>query len=136
MVRAPAKLLIILLMAVGSLAMWIVTPVGWIYLVSQLAESSQVKMWHVALVLTGIPVTMIVIGKLLGRLNHLYLRMSGQEVDMRVTPPERRSFRGARDERQPRTMLDVVMVASVATALVAMGVWFLFFAEGGGLPGS
>jgi hypothetical protein len=40
---------------------------------------------------------------------------------------------GEREVHYPFTVLDLVMVVSVAIALVAMGVWFFFFA-GSPLP--
>ncbi len=134
MPRAPLKVGLIAAMVAGSLAMWIATPVGWIYLASQLSSSSQPQMWHVFMVLAGIPVTMVVIGRALRGLNDVYGRVTDTTPTVRVTPPWRRSMRGERDEGHPHTVLDVVMVASVSVALVAMGIWFLFFASGGGLP--
>jgi hypothetical protein len=43
-------------------------------------------------------------------------------------------MRDGRDSGRPRQVLDVVMVVSVSTALLLFGLWFLLFAEGGGLP--
>lgn len=134
--RTPAKAAIIALMALGSVAMWVVNPVAWIWGVSQIAESSQIKMSHVLLIMAGIPLTMVVLGKVLGALNRLYGRVSGTAPTVRVVAPWRRSMRDERDAGTPRTMLDIVMVCSVALALLAMGIWFFFFAEGGGLPNS
>jgi hypothetical protein len=121
-------------MAVGSIAMWVVNPIAWIWVVSQFAESSQVSMGHIAVILVGIPATMAVFGKGLGALNRLYGRVTGAGPTVRAVAPWHRSLRGERDAGAPRTVLDVVMVVSVAIALVAMAVWFLFLAEGGGLP--
>jgi hypothetical protein len=42
-------------------------------------------------------------------------------------------MRDERDLHRPRTVLDVVMVVSVLTAGSAFGIWFMFFAEGGGI---
>ena len=38
---SPAALLLVLLMAVGSVVMWIGVPLGLIYLAAQLADSSR-----------------------------------------------------------------------------------------------
>jgi hypothetical protein len=121
-------------MAVGSIAMWVVNPVAWIWAVSQFAGSSQVTMGQIVLILVGIPVTMAVFGRALGALNRLYGRVTGSAPTVRVVAPWHRSLRAERDAGAPRTVLDVVMVTSVAIALIAMAVWFLFFAKGGGLP--
>jgi hypothetical protein len=44
-----------------------------------------------------------------------------------------KSMRGERDSGRPRSVLDVVMVWSVALALLCFGVWFFAFA-GSSLP--
>jgi hypothetical protein len=51
----------------------------------------------------------------------------------RVHPAWQRSLRGERHPVGPRSVLDVVMVCSVALALVAFCVWFFLFA-GSSLP--
>ena len=52
---------------------------------------------------------------------------------MRVVLPWNRSMRGERDAGHPRTVLDVVMVGSVAVALVLFVLWFFLFA-GSSIP--
>ncbi|MND07771.1 hypothetical protein D3C83_299880 [compost metagenome] len=47
--------------------------------------------------------------------------------------PWHRGLRSENEGRAPRTVLDVVMVISVAIGVVAMGIWFFFFA-GSSLP--
>ena len=64
--------LLIALMAVGSVLLWLGIPVGWLYLVSRLVGSSQPSMGPYVLVLVGIPASMIVVGKLLSKLNRAY----------------------------------------------------------------
>jgi hypothetical protein len=44
-------------------------------------------------------------------------------------------MRGERDTPRPRSVLDVVMIASVTLALIAFAIWFFAFA-GSSLPGS
>jgi hypothetical protein len=132
--RTPIKVGLIAVMAIGSLAMWIVTPLAWVYGAAQLSAGSQLRFGHVLMILVGIPVTMVVIGKGLGSLNRFYGRVTQTTPDVRIRAPWNRSLRGDRDERHPRSILDVVMVCSVSVALALMAVWFLFFARGGGLP--
>lgn len=132
----PARIAIIVLMAIGSVAMWLVNPIAWIWGVSQLSDSTQVRTVHVVVIMAGIAGTMVVFGRALGALNRLYARVSrpADGPAARVIAPWRRSLRDGRDSGAPRTVLDVVMVCSVCLALLAMGVWFFFFAHGGGLP--
>jgi hypothetical protein len=131
--RGIAALLLILLMAIGSIAMWIVVPVGLVYLASQLQNSSQPSLGPYLVVIIGLPIGMIVIGKLLGRLDRSYHRVTRTESDVRVQLPWMKSLRGERGSGRPFRMLNVVMVISVSLAGVAFGVWFFFFA-GSSLP--
>ena len=104
--------LLILLMAVGSVLLWIGIPVGWLYLASQLVDSPQPSMGPYVLVLVGIPATMIAMGKVLAILDrdlrprdrHRRRRASRRRGTARCAATARR--RGA------RSVLDVVMVAA------------------------
>lgn len=133
MTSSVAKAGIIALMAIGSVMMWIGAPVGWIYVAAQLSDSSQVSMTQVVLIVVGIPATMFFIGKGLGRLNEKYAELTGSANEVQIRAPWMRSMRDERDLHRPRTVLDVVMVLSVGTALILFGIWFMFFAEGGGI---
>src|SRR3954454_12868873 len=133
MTRRLVGALLILAMAVGSVLLWIGIPVGWLYLVSQLVDSSQPSMGPYVLVLVGIPATMIVMGKLLAALDRTYGRVTGTAPQARVQAPWHRSMRGERGSTRARSVLDVVMVCSVALAVVCFAVWFFLFA-GSSLP--
>jgi hypothetical protein len=124
---------LIALMAVGSVLLWIGIPVGWLYLASQITDSSQPSMGPYVLVLVGIPATMIAMGKVLAVLDRTYGRVNGATPQGRVQSPWHRSLRGDRRPARGRSVLDVVMVASVALAVVCFAVWFFLFA-GSSLP--
>jgi hypothetical protein len=125
--------LLIALMAIGSILLWLGIPVGWLYLVSRLVNSSQPSMGPYVLLIVGIPASMIVVGKALSKLNRVYGEVTGTTPTMRVRSPWMKSMRGERDSGRERTVLDVVMVWSVALALLCFGVWFFAFA-GSSLP--
>jgi hypothetical protein len=129
-----AKVALIALMAVGSIFLWIGIPLGWLWIGSQIqSDSGQASFGLYLGVLLGIIVSMVAIGKLLWTLNGVYGRLTGSEV-VRVRMPWHRSLRGEQEGRQPRQILDVVMVISVAAAGFAFLIWFLF-AAGSSLPG-
>jgi hypothetical protein len=129
----PAALILILLMAAGSIAMWVVVPVAWLYLGSQMQKGSTPSLGPYVLVLVGIIVSMIVIGKLLGWLDRVYAIVIGVSRQQRIQAPWAKSMRGERGSGRERTVLDGVMAVSVGLALVAFGVWFFAFA-GSSLP--
>ena len=125
--------LLIVLMAAGSVLLGIGIPVGWLYLASRVADASRPSMGPYAMVLVGIPATMVVMGKLLAVLDRSYGRLTGTAPQGRAQAPWHRSLRGDCRPTRPRSVLDVVMVCSVALAVVCFAVWFFLFA-GSSLP--
>ena len=100
---------------------------------SRLVSSSQPSMGPYLLVLVGIPTSMVVVGKLLSKLNRVYGEVTNTTTQTRMRNPWLKSMRGERDSGRPRSVLDVVMVWSVALAVLCFGVWFFLFA-GSSLP--
>lgn len=131
--RRAASVGLVALMAVGSVAMWLVNPIGWLYLASALAKSPEPSLGPYLMVMVGIIVTAIVLGKALGSLSRVHARLHGKPTAVHVRLPWHKSMRGERDGSQPRTVLDVVMVTSVGLALLAMAAWF-FLTAGSPLP--
>jgi hypothetical protein len=123
----------VLLMAIGSVLMWLGVPLGLIYAASQLSDSSNPSLGPYLLVLIGLPLGMALIGKGLGALDRLHTRITGAETDQ-YRPGWTRSLRGERTVSRRGGVLDRVMIVSVAIALVAFAMWFFAFA-GSSLPG-
>jgi hypothetical protein len=128
-----AAICLIALMAIGSILMWLGAPLFWIWLASQLVDTAEPQAGPYLVVIVGIPTTMVLLGKGLSILNRIYADMMGTASDVRVPAPWLRSMRGERGSTRPRTVLDVVMVWSVGTAVLAMAFWF-FFIAGSSLP--
>lgn len=124
---------LVVVMALGSVIMWIGSPLFWVWLASQLADSSQPSFLLILLILGGIIGTMAAIGKLLGALNRYHQELTGRIPERRDQTVWMRSMRGEREVSRDHGVLATVMAVSVTFALIAMGVWFFFFAEGGGI---
>src|SRR3954449_5055875 len=133
LVTRPIAVLLVLLMAVGSVVLWIGIPVGWVWVASRTVKTSQPTFGPYLLVLVGTPLTMWLWGKLLFRLNDVYSRLTGQSYEVRAQLPWHRSMRGERTVSRPTTVLDMVMIVSVSIALLTFGIWFFFFA-GSSIP--
>lgn len=129
----PIAVLLVLMMAVGSVVLWIGIPVGWVWVASRTVKTSQPSLGPYLLVLCATPLSMWLWGKLLFRLNDLYSRLTGQSYEVRAQLPWHRSMRGERTVSRPTTVLDIVMIVSVSIALTAFGIWFFFFA-GSSIP--
>lgn len=110
-----------ILMAVGSVAMWVAVPAGWLWVAGQIT-SDQAQ--HITLSVIGVPLAIILWARGLFWLNRLH---------MRVTMPRlMREIEEAPDDEEPRVIrgpLEPLMVGSLAVAIVAMAIWFFFFAE-------
>jgi hypothetical protein len=129
---SPPALMLVLMMAVGSVVMWIGVPLGLVYLASQIADSSRPSAGPYLLVLLGLPVGMAIVGRFLGYLDRLHGRLTGRhEARRRAT--WLRSMRAERTSTRRGGVLDRVMVVSVGLALLAFGIWFFGFA-GSSLP--
>jgi hypothetical protein len=120
-------------MAVGSVVMWIGVPLALVYLASKLADSPEPSMGPYLLIIIGLPIGMALVGKGLGALNRVHIRLTGTEVD-EYRPGWTRSLRGERQVDRRGGVLDKVMIGSVAIAAVVFAVWFFGFA-GSSLPG-
>ena len=129
--KSAAAVLLVLLMGVGSIAMWLATPVFWLWLASTLAETSQPSASLYVMVLVGIAVTMALIGKGLGTLNRIHARITDRLPRRREQTIWLRSMRGERVVKRQTGVLGVVMPVSVGLALAVFGVWFFLFADPG-----
>jgi hypothetical protein len=110
-----------LLMAVGSLAMWVGVPAAWLWIAGKIT-SDQAQ--HITLSVIGVPLAIIIWARGLFWLNRLY---------MRVTMPRlMRELEEAPDDEEPRVIrgpLEPLLVGSLVVALLVMAVWFFLFAE-------
>ena len=131
--RGAGAAALVVLMAVGSVLMWIGAPVFWLWLASQIADSSQPSFGLYMLVLVGIIASMAVIGKGLGWLNNTHRALTGNLPQRREQTVWLKSMRAERDVQREHGVLGVVMAWSVSVALLVFGIWFFFFAEGGGI---
>lgn len=122
--RAVLAVVIVL----GSFTMWLGIPLFWVWLIAQLtAEYPSIYM----LALAACPVTMIVAGWALYRVNRVYAELLPPHPDL--PGAQRSAWLGSLSERRPRrrqpTLLDVSMVVSVVVAVTVMAIWFFGFAH-------
>jgi hypothetical protein len=132
---SPLSMLLIALMAIGSVVMWIGVPVALIYAASRLADSPKPSMGPYVLILVGLPLGMMAVGKLLGALDRYHGRVTGLDDGKPEQAAWMKSMRGDRERKRRRSVLDSVMIVSVMVALLLFGIWFFAFA-GSSLPGA
>jgi hypothetical protein len=132
---SPPAIFLVLLMAIGSIVMWLGVPLGLIYLASHLANSQNPSVGPYLVVLLGLPIGMAVIGKLLGYLDRAHSRLVRAEDEGPRRATWLKSMRAERGSSRRGSVLDKVMIISVVFALVVFGIWFFGFA-GSSLPGT
>ncbi len=120
-------------MAAGSVVVWLVSPVAWLWIASRMTDSSQPSLGPYLLVLVGMALTAVVVGKFLGIVNRAHMRVTGRISDKREHATWNRSMRGERRSTTDRGVLEQVMAISVSCALVLFAIWFFVFA-GSSLP--
>ena len=123
--RIALEYLLIAAIFLGSLVMWIGLPLGWLWLVTRVVTHYPEAY---AGALFGCPVTMTLLGLMLARLNSFYLRLRGAHPEQHRTA-WLKSLSGERRARGQRTVLDTSMTISVVLAMIALTIWFFFFAH-------
>ena len=109
--------LVVLIMVLGSLVLWIGTPLLWLWIGSQIEGSSSIGP-AVGATFIGAVLTIILLAVVLGKLSNVY-----------------RANRVARGLDDPgHFVLEVVLVVSASITLVAFVLWFFFFAGAEPLP--
>jgi hypothetical protein len=136
------KASLIALMLLGALALWVGDPVLWMWITSRLESGTQASMGPYGLMILGIVLTAVAIGKALTGLNRFYGEVTGTAPTVRIVLPWRRSVRDARhggasdeDARLPVSLLDVVMVVAAVIGVAALVLWFIIVQPAPPLPG-
>ena len=111
-------MLVLSIMVIGSLVLWVGTPLGWLWVASQVQGETQSLGEALAVAFVGVVITVIILASLLSRLSDTY-----------------RANRLARGLGDPgHVVLEGVLVISAGVTMAAFGVWFLFFAGAAPAP--
>jgi hypothetical protein len=110
--------LVVLIMFIGSLVLWLGTPLLWLWIGSQVQGATSSLGTALGLMFIGVPVTVLLIGVLLGKLSDVY-----------------RANCRARGHNDPgHFVLEGVLVVSAAITITVFVVWFFFFAGASPVP--
>ena len=117
-------------MVLGTLSIWTVSPVLWLWIGSQTQTSTQPSMGAICLVVMGVMLTTAAIGKALAMLHASYRQLRGGTSIVRVQLSWLQSTRGDRAHAKvPQlevTVLDAILILSVFVAVGLYEAWFLF----------
>jgi hypothetical protein len=125
---------LIVVMVLGSMTLWLAVPLAWLWAASKVNNSLDPSFGAYVAVAIGIPATMLVLFTLLRRVDAAHRALTGTVTETKaVPPPWRRSMRDERNVHAPTSALDTILVATAVAAVLALLVWFAFFA-GSPLP--
>ena len=110
--------LVVAIMVIGSIVLWIGTPLLWLWVASQVQGSTESLGAALGVGFVGVIVTVLVVATLLSRLSDI---LRGNRV-----------ARGLEDPGH--AVLETVLIVSAGVAMAAFGIWFLFFAGAAPVP--
>ncbi len=132
-VRGLAASSIFVLMLFTALALWTAIPLGWIWIGSQVSDTQFPTEGPYAVVAFGILLTIVLDAWLIGRLNVLYVRVTGTNRLAPMRPSWLKSMRDTGGAAGTTTVVEAVMMGSVLLAGFVFVAWF-FLLAGSPLP--
>ncbi|MFT3862640.1 MAG: hypothetical protein QM729_00070 [Solirubrobacterales bacterium] len=126
--RNMAATAVFLAMLLAAFSLWTLIPLGWVYIASKLAHSQFPSIGPYMVVIIGIIVTVLCDAWLIGRLNDLYVRVTGSNRLVQTRPNWLKSMRDTGPVRNDVTVVEAVMMSSVTLAAIALVTWFFLLA--------
>jgi hypothetical protein len=131
--RGLAASFVFVVMLLTALALWTAIPVGWIWIGSKVSTTQFPAAGPYAVVGIGILVTIVLDAWLIGRLNALYMRITGTNRLAPMRPSWLKSMRDSGGAVGTTTVVEAVMMGSVLLAGFVFVAWF-FLLAGSPLP--
>lgn len=131
--RGLAAGLVFVAMLLAAFALWTAIPLSWIYIASKLSQTQFPAGGPYAVVAVGIVASVLVVAWLIGRLNELYIRITGTNRLAPIRPAWLKSMRDTGGAQNSVTVVEAVLMGSVTLAGLALTIWF-FLLAGSPLP--
>jgi hypothetical protein len=131
--QALAGGLVFMAMLLAAFSLWTAIPLSWIYIGSKVSESQFPSGGPYAVVAVGIIASVLCVAWLIGRLNGLYVRITGTNRLTPIRPVWLKSMRDSGGPQSSVTVVEAVLMGSVMMAALALTVWF-FLLAGSPLP--
>lgn len=126
--RGFAAAAVFLAMLLAAFSLWTAIPLSWVYIASKVSHTQFPSSGPYAVVIVGILASVLFIAWLIGRLNNLYIRLTGTNRLGPMRPTWMRSMRDAAPVRGSVTVVEAVLMSSVMLAALALTIWFFVLA--------
>lgn len=119
---------VFLAMLLAAFSLWTAIPLSWIYIASKLSQTQFPAGGPYAVVAVGIIASILFVAWLIGRLNALYIRITGTNRLEPIRPTWLKSMRDTAPVRGSVTVVEAVVMGSVMLAMLALTIWFFLLA--------
>jgi len=126
--RGLAAGVVFLAMLLAAFSLWTAIPLTWVYIASKVSHTQFPSGGPYAVVIVGIVASVLVVAWLIGRLNNLYIRITGTNRLAPMRPTWLRSMRDTGGTANSVTVVEAVLMGSVMLAALALTVWFFLLA--------
>jgi hypothetical protein len=126
--RGLAASLIFVAMLITALSIWTAIPLGWIYIGSKVSHSQFPSQGPYFVVAVGILISVILVAWLIGRLNRLYVQVTGTNRLGPMRPTWLKSMRDTSPQAGTTTVVEAVLMGSVMLAALCLTIWFFLLA--------
>jgi hypothetical protein len=126
--RGIAAGFVFVAMLLAAFSLWTAIPLSWVYIASKLSETQFPSGGPYAVVAVGIVASILGVAWLIGRLNTLYIRLTGTNRLGPIRPTWLKSMRDTAPLRSSVTVVEAVMMGSVMLAALALTLWFFLWA--------
>jgi len=115
-------------MLLAAFSLWTAIPLTWVYIASKVSDTQFPSGGPYAVVAVGIIASVLVVAWLIGRLNALYIRLTGTNRVGAIRPTWLRSMRDTAPAANSVTVVEAVLMGSVMLAALALTLWFFLLA--------
>jgi hypothetical protein len=126
--RSMAAAVVFMAMLLAALSIWTAIPLSWIYIGSKVSHTQFPSTGPYFVVAAGIVVSVLAIAWLIGRLNRLYIQITGTNRLAPMRPTWLRSMRDTSPGEGTTTVVEAVLMGSVILAAITLTVWFFLLA--------
>jgi hypothetical protein len=126
--RGLAASVVFVAMLLAALSLWTAIPLSWIYIASKLSHTQFPSGGPYMIVAVGIIVSVLIVAWLIGRLNGLYMRITGTNRLAPMRPTWLKSMRDTSPAAGTTTVVEAVLMGSVLLAAVTLTIWFFLLA--------
>jgi len=126
--RGLAASLVFVVMLLAALSLWTAIPLSWVYIASKVSHTQFPSGGPYFVVAAGILISVFIVAWLIGRLNRLYVQITGTNRLAPMRPTWLKSMRDTSSAAGTTTVVEAVLMGSVMLALLVLTVWFFLLA--------